>query len=453
MADQLNARRNGATRRNGYLLLIICLCGFVLASAIWSVAAQVDISASSTGKIVPKGQVKYIQPFEKDEISEILVEEGVRVSAGQVLIILDDTDARSEVQRLADQLKTQLLIEARIKAILDGSGGRSFDPPDDISAEIVEANREFMTGQIQTQTIRKSELNNQIAEREATVTAINTGIEKLQKLIPIVRARMEMSQTLYKSRTVSRRNLLDDTEQLVSIESDLQLQRNQLSEAKASLAALRDTRRLIDVEFLRELNGELVQSQRETLRLVQELHQAKERLEKHQLVSPIDGVVQDLSVNTIGGIVEPADRLMTIVPEGEELQVEALVSNTDIGFVRVGQEADIRISTFDFRRYGSIRGHVAHVSTDVVDQSIPPNAVEEVSGAARSTSLSTETSTGPVYKAIIDLDTSSMEINGETIPLRAGMAVEASILLGKQRIIDFVLEPLIGYRETALRER
>ena len=452
MADTPHGRPR-ATRRNGYILLILCLCGFVLSSAIWSFVAEVDVSASTTGKIVPKGQVKYIQPFEKDEVAEIRVSEGARVAAGDVLIRLDDTDAASEVQRLTDQLNTQLLVEARIKAILDGSDGRSFTPPPGVPADIVETNRKLMNDQLQAQRVRKSELDNQIAERTAAITAIKTGMVKLEKLIPILRERVEMRRKLFASRSGSRLNLLDDMERLVSLESDIQLQRDQLAEAQAALARLRDTRRLVDLEFHRDLTAKLTESQRATLKFVQELRQAKERLEKHTLISPIDGYVQDLLINTIGGIVEPGDRLMTIVPEGEELQVEALVSNADIGFVRVGQEADIRITTFDFRRYGSIGGRVAHVSTDVVDQRIPSNAEEGRVGAGQSTSLSTETSTGPVYKAIIDLDTSAMEINGETIPLRAGMTVEASILLGKQRIADFVLEPLIGYRETALRER
>src|SRR5262249_8741266 len=162
------------------------------------------------------------------------------------------------------------------------------------------------------------------------------------------------------------------------------------------------------------------------------------------LAAPISGVVQQLAVHTIGGVVTPAQTLLVLVPLESHLEVEAMVSNRDIGFVSAGQDAEIKVDTFNFTRYGLLHGHVLNVSTDAITRS------EE---ASRDGSPATEKSTSEpkgqelVYAARVALDRTQMQIEGKSVPLGPGMAVTVEIRTGTRRIISYLLSPLLRFQQ------
>jgi hemolysin D len=170
--------------------------------------------------------------------------------------------------------------------------------------------------------------------------------------------------------------------------------------------------------------------------LAQELREAERRLELMQLRAPVDGHVQELAATTIGGIVTPAQQLMIIVPTDSGLEVEAYVLNKDIGFVRPGQEAQIKVQTFNFTRYGLLAGKVLDVSDDVITRD------QDAEGPAE-----------PTYAARIALERTNMEIDGREVNLSPGMAVTAEIRTGERRLIEYLLSPLLRYRHEAMKER
>jgi hemolysin D len=156
-------------------------------------------------------------------------------------------------------------------------------------------------------------------------------------------------------------------------------------------------------------------------------------------------VVQQLDVHTIGGVVTPAQKLMVIVPRDAKLQIEALVLNRDIGFVREGQEAEIKVETFPFTKYGLLRGQVLHLSRDAL---APTPAANAADGQNRQ-----RTPDGAVYTARVSMDRTFMAVDGQEIPLGPGMAVSVEIKTDQRRVIEYLLAPMLRYKQESLRER
>jgi hemolysin D len=170
------------------------------------------------------------------------------------------------------------------------------------------------------------------------------------------------------------------------------------------------------------------------------------------VTAPVDGVVQQLAVHTVGGVVTPAQALAVVVPSENHLEIEAMVSNRDIGFIHAGQEAEIKVDTFNFTRYGLLRGEVLSVSSDAITRERQQSASNDrTAGAATSTS-------GPKgqeleYAARISLDRTDMQVDEKLVKLGPGMAVTVEIKTGSRRMISYLLSPLARYKQEALRER
>lgn len=162
--------------------------------------------------------------------------------------------------------------------------------------------------------------------------------------------------------------------------------------------------------------------------------------------------MQQLAIHTIGGVVTPAQQLMVVVPKGNTLEVEAFVQNKDIGFVNAGQEAQIKIETFSFTKYGTIHGEVLNVSSDAIQQDNKPQTQPQ-NNSSFTANDSDKASGGLVYAARVKLEKSTMQVEGKTINLTPGMAVTVEIKTGKRRLIEYFLSPLIQYKDESLRER
>ena len=172
------------------------------------------------------------------------------------------------------------------------------------------------------------------------------------------------------------------------------------------------------------------------------------------MTAPVDGTVQQLAVHTVGGVVTPAQALIVVVPADSRLEIEAMVSNRDIGFVKAGQSAEIKVDTFNYTRYGLLRGKVESLSADAVtrdkreDKSNAPHGLDKDAAAANDSG-----SREPVYSARVSLEKTTMIIDDKPIDLSPGMAVTVEIKTGSRRIIRFLLSPLLRYGHESLRER
>jgi hemolysin D len=205
-------------------------------------------------------------------------------------------------------------------------------------------------------------------------------------------------------------------------------------------------------EYERGLFEELAKAEQKAAGLAQDVIKAEQRTSLQKLTAPVAGVVQQLAIHTIGGVVTPAQPLMVVVPAEAGLEIEAMISNRDIGFVEVGQDAAIKIDTFNFTRYGLLDGKVRSVSHDAIARDKPQGKANEKSQSA-ATDSSEPKNQELVYAARVSLDRTQMRVEDKTVNLSPGMAVTVEIRTGTRRIISYLLSPLVRYAHESLRER
>jgi hemolysin D len=234
------------------------------------------------------------------------------------------------------------------------------------------------------------------------------------------------------------------------------VQKSHLHEAEAAVAALRETRGQAMAEYRHTLSDELAKAEQKAGGLSQDLIKAEQKMRLQQLTAPVDGVVQQLAIHTVGGVVTPAQALLAVVPSDSRLEIEAMVSNRDIGFVHPGQEAEIKIDTFNFTRYGLLHGEVVSISQDAIIRDQPPDHAGDRSGerGPGSQNDSSEPKGQELnYSARISLDRTAMQIDDRLVNLSPGMAVTVEVRTGSREILDYLLSPLMRYKQEILRER
>jgi hemolysin D len=225
-----------------------------------------------------------------------------------------------------------------------------------------------------------------------------------------------------------------------------------LSEAEAAAAAIRETRGQAVAEYRHTLSDELAKSEQKASGLTQDLIKAEQKTKLQLLTTPVDGVVQQLTIHTVGGVVTPAQSLLVVVPSDSRLEIEAMVSNRDIGFVHAGQDAEIKIDTFNFTRYGLLHGEVLTVSQDAVIRDRKQDRFDD-RGLGAENDSSEPKGQELNYTARISLDRTQMQIDDRMVNLSPGMATTVEIKTGSRSILSYLLSPLLRYRLEVFHER
>lgn len=231
------------------------------------------------------------------------------------------------------------------------------------------------------------------------------------------------------------------------------MQQSRLLQADAGVSSLKGQRDQALAEYKQKALEELVQAEQAAASLKEQLVQAEEKNRQQTLTSPIDGTVQQLAIHTEGGVVTPAQALMVIVPKDSPLEIEAMVPNRDIGFVHEGQEAEIKVDTFNFTKYGFVHGIVQSVSQDAITQQKPPMSSEDQRKSGASNETSEPKGQELVYASRVSLDKTAMLIDGRTVNLAPGMAVTVEIRTGTRRVIEYILSPVFKRKQEAMHER
>jgi hemolysin D len=434
-------------------LVIILLFAAALA---WVSIGEVDIIASAHGKIIPSGKTKVIQPFETSVVRAIRVHDGQQVKAGDVLIELDSTMNQAEGGQLRNDLIAAQLEMARLNAALtavaDPAADKAdpvtyFKPPAGASPDAVATQQRFLLDQVLEHRAKLAALERQQAEKEAERATTAATIEKLQAIIPLLDQRVNIRETLYNHDTGSKWNYLEILQAATEQKAELKVQQKKLQQAEAAIEAITATSAQTRAEFGRTVSKDLAEAQRKAGALSQALIKAEEKVRLQVLTAPVDGVVQQLAVHTIGGVVTPAQTLLVLVPQESHLEIEAMVSNHDIGFVHAGQPAEIKIDTFTFTRYGLLHGTVMSISQDAItaDRQERDKPSTDPGSEPKGQELN--------YAARVSLDRTQMQVEDKLVNLSPGMAATVEIKTGSRRIISYLLSPLLRYGHESLRER
>jgi hemolysin D len=260
--------------------------------------------------------------------------------------------------------------------------------------------------------------------------------------------RTQMRKTLFDHQTGSKLAYLENLQELLSSQQDLEVQTSRLKEAEAAVTAARAKLEETRTEFHRQNLNDLTEATRKANGLAQDVAKSEQRTRFQGLTAPIDGTVQQLAVHSVGGVVTPAQTLLSIVPADSKLEIEAMVDNQDIGFVHAGQDAEIKVDTFNFTRYGLLHGKVVTLSQDAI-----PREGAGKSDPPKQPGISDGATSEPAYAARVSLDQTQMQVDDKRVNLSPGMAVTVEIRTGTRRIIDYLLSPILRHSQESLRER
>jgi hemolysin D len=432
----------------GRLLGVIVILFFAVAVA-WAFFGRVDELATAPGRIVPAGEVKVIQPLDSGVVRAIRVQDGDHVRAGQLLVELDPTQTGADRDRLVSDLAQAKLDVARLTAlsaaIASGRPPQLVVPPDVPAALVAEA-RASMLAQYDQQAAKVADLASQISQKQAEAEEVGARSEQISASMPMLADKVRIHSELRRQGYGTSLSYLDAQQQLSDARHELGVQTARATESQDAKTALERQREGVQSQFAADILGDLRKAQQQQNELTQELVKAQNKSAQTELRSPIDGVVDQLAVHTLNGVVTPAEQLMIVVPDSRDLTIEARLEDRDVGFVHTGQPVKVKVETFNFTRYGLLDGRVVDVSRDVIN-----------ADSRRTGDPAMPTATGrpaaPSYVARIALAKTSLMIDGHEEPLQPGMSITAEIKTGDRTIIDYLLSPLARRTSESLHER
>ena len=431
----------------GRALLWIIIIFFVLA-LIWATIGQVDIQATAAGRIIPAGETKTIQPLNAGVVRAIYVHNGQHVRAGELLVALDPTQAGADRDEAAQALVSARLDVARLQALWQATTtGRpaKLVIPSDINSSPADETRAAMMAQWSQQSARMADLDEQISEKSAEAAQFKAQADEIRASTPLLLEKERIHRELTSQGYGTSLAYLDAQQQVVQAQHEVGVQSQRAAQSLDARSALERERDEARAHYISDVLSDLHKAQAQVDELSQNLVKAQNKSSQDQLRSPVDGVVDQVSVHTPNGVVTPAQPLMIVVPDSRDLMVEARLADHDAGFIHPGQAANIKVETFNFTRYGLVRGRVIDVSHDVIAHD--PRRGQEGAGAAGSQAAQ------PAYVARIALDQTSMMVDGRQQLLRPGMSVTVEIKTGRRTVIDYLLSPLARKTEESLHER
>lgn len=410
------------------------IMAFALIALLWAVFGRVDVVATAVGKIIPNDRTKVIQPVETAVVKTIHVRDGQQVQPGQVLIELDATTAAADSERLRSESLTARLEARRAQALLialANGAAPQLKPLAGADAARMLTEQSQAAGEYQEYQARRLQLEAEISRRRAELQATLDQVAKLEQTAPIARQRAQDYQRLVKENFISRHGYLEREQARIEQEQDLAASRSKVTEIRAALMEAQRQQNTLAAEIRSQLLDQLNLATQKAASLEQELVKAEQRNRLMTLTAPVAGTVQQLAVTTVGGVVTPAQPLMVIVPRENVLEVEAMLPNKDIGFVNAGQDAEIKIETFPYTKYGTLHGTITQVSSDAIQ----------------------DEKRGLIYSTRVKLARDTLRVENKTVRLTPGMAVTVEIKTGTRRVIEYFLSPLMQATSESIRER
>jgi hemolysin D len=440
--------------------LIWTICGLFASGIGWTYWGRIDIIATAQGKIQPQGRVKTIQPVEAGKVMAIHAANGKHVEPGQVLIELDDAEAKADHADAATQLLAfgaeRLRRLSALSAVQSGhiETGAAIAWPGDVPQPMRLREERVLSGDLRQLAANVKSLDAQIAQKKAEQKRLEETIAAQQALIATLQERVTMRTTLEATQAGSKAAVIDAKETLQIQQTALATQKGQLAEAQAAAEVLvRDREKAIET-FNAENGQKLAEAERQIDDFSQKEAKTAAKLGHMTIASPIGGMVLGLSVTTLGQVVNPSEEMMRIVPDGTGLEIEAYLENKDIGFVEPGQAAIVKIESFPFTRYGVLDATVIRVAHDAIPE---PDAQTLEGNPAKTTKSSyfggAQRTQNLVFPVTLSLAKTAMDIDGAAVPLRPGMTASVEVKTGKRRILEYLFSPLVQTLSSAMRER
>lgn len=414
-------------------LVMWSIMGMLVIAILWGFFGTINEVAVAPGKVIPVGQIKTVQVKNKGVIKEIYVQEGDHVEAGQKIVVLDPTSTDADKDSLAKRAAYYKLDIQRLEAEMNGTGFvPSADPnlqTSDISAEQSLYMSRTAQHSSEVEAARKA-----IDQKQAALQEERTNLDKFNSMLEVAREKESRLEALVSENAVSEFQLLEQRSQRINIEKTAAAQAGAIAKAEGELAEAKSKLDTVDASYKKDIMASLVESRKQYYAATEELVKADENQRLAIITAPCAGRVYNLSVHTVGGVVTDAQPLMYIVPEDAELALEVWASNDDIGFIKNGMEAEVKVDTFNFQKFGMVNAVVDEIAANAYDDKADHEKNQR-------------------YRLLLKMENDSLDVMGEDKKLLPGMHVNAEIKTREKRIIDFFMDPFKKYTSEALRER
>ena len=409
----------------GARLIIVASAAAFAIFLLWASLAHVDEVTRGEGKVIPSSKLQVITAADAATVSELLVRSGQRVHKGELLARLDSPENTSQVGQL--EAETQSLQSRVSRLTQEGMGGHVACTGADCAGE--QALRQAREAALSSKRAALAASADQ-ARRDAGEAAAT--ISSLQGSLALAQKQVSMLEPLAAKHIVPETDLLDKRREVNDLQGRIAAAREQQGRAMAAVREAEAQSAQANYEFRQSALDERSQSMAKLAVNEQSLRGAQGKLGRTEIRSPVDGVVNDVQVTTIGGYVQPGQKIMEVVPLGEKLLVETRVKPSDIAFIKVGDRALVKVTAYDFSTYGGLDGRVVQVSAD----SIYDEAKKEA-----------------YFTVIVETERSYVTAAGHKLPIGPGLMTDTQIITGRKSILTYLLKPVLRARSEALRER
>jgi hemolysin D len=439
--------------QRGVLWTLIALVAVLVT---WACVSRISIVATAPGKFIPDGRVKQVQPLEASIVKAILVKEGQRVQQGDVLLELDPTLSAAELASNVDKYGFNQLEQARLSAELTHAAASY--PREGKMTDRVALEESIRRAREQAHAAKLATAQATVREKTSALAAARATLTKFEETTAIAVERESSARPLVATGAVSRLDYLQLAEDLAKNRNDLAAQAKTVEQARAAVAGAERAAEQVARDHVADIYNDLDQRVTSEPGLKGDLDKSRELYALKWLRAPVAGIVLKVDVTTVGQVVNAAQPLVTIVPDGTPLIVEATVSNEDIGYLDVGQQVEVKVDTFPFQKYGALRGQLVWISADAEEKESESKDTDTRSGAAsadksQSPGSNTNSGIGYVYKVHIRTELPRFRVRDGWRPVQSGMTVQADITTDHRRVIDFFLSPVVKYLDEGLAVR
>ena len=409
----------------GSRMIIVASAAAFLVFLIWASIAHVDEVTRGQGKVIPSSKLQVITAADPATVSDIYVRSGQRVHKGQLLARLASPENESQLGQL--EAETESLQARSARLTQEGMGGSSACAGGDCAGEqaLRAARESALRSKIGALQASADQRRREAAEAAATINS-------LQGSLALAQRQVEMLEPLAAKNIVPQTDLMDKRREVVDLQGRIAAAREQQGRAGAAVREALSQASQANFEFRQQALDERSQVNAKIAVNEQSLRGAKGKLDRTEIRSPVDGVVNDVQVTTIGGYVQPGQKIMEVVPLGEKLLVESRVRPSDIAFIKVGDRALVKVTAYDFSIYGGLDGRVVQVSAD---------------------SIYDEQQKEAYFTVIVETDKSYLMASGHRLPITPGMMTDTQIITGYKSVLTYLLKPVLKARSEALQER
>ena len=416
--------------RGGRILLWAVLAFFICAF-IWASLTELDEVTVGEGKVIPSSQVQVIQNLEGGILKEINVRVGQRVKAGDLLMTIENTEALSTLrERQAEEMN----LRARAIRLGAEATGKMPEFPSLISdeyPELVARETSLYQNRAASLAANQSIFDQQIKQRRQEIVEQEAKLRNLRSSYALASEELELTRPAFAQGAVSRVELLQLERQVNQLKGELDATRLALPRAKSALVEAENKLEESEAKFRADAQEQLTDVRAQLDGIRESSVSLEDKVNRTLVTSPVNGVVKQIQINTVGGVIQPGMNLMEVVPVEDSLLIEARIKPEDVGFIKPDLPAVVKLSAYDFSIYGGLDASVETISADTI--------VDEEGNS--------------FYIVRVRTDKSYLGSKGNPLPIIPGMQASVDIITGKKSILDYLLKPIFKARQNALRER